>query len=125
MHVDDGTGTNHNMQCEFRPRQELSMQTSARAFNANKWMLCDTEVSITQKLGCFDRVIFPIACFAAGHEIMDVAYRRPLRSVVRPLRNMDSTLPWHDMRRIWNERVPAIIWQTASKSWSAICLRRH
>ena len=67
MHVDDGTGTNHNMQCECRARQELSMQASARAFNANKWILCDTEVSIAQKLGYFDRVISTVACFAAGH----------------------------------------------------------
>ena len=36
---------------------------------------------------------------------MDVAYRRLLRSVVGPPRNMDWTLPWHEDLHIWNERV--------------------
>ena len=73
-----------------------------RAFNANRWILCDPKVSIAQKLEYFDRVISPKACFAAGHRTiyrsdlrsMDVAYRRFLRSVVGPPRNMDGALPW-------------------------------
>ena len=86
-----------------------------------------------QKLEYFDRVISPIACFAAGHRTiyrndlrsMDVAYRRLLRSVVRPPRNMDWALPWHEIIHIWNERVRAFTSQTGSKSWSEMCLRRH
>ena len=112
---------------------ECGLQAAARAFNANRWILCDPKVSIAQKLEYFDRVISPIACFAAGHRTiyrndlrsMDVAYRRLLRSVVGPPRNMDWALPWHEILHIWNERVRAFTSQTGSKSWSEICLRHH
>ena len=112
---------------------ECRLQAAARAFNANRWILCDSKVSIAQKLEYFDRVISPIACFAAGHRTiyrndlrsMDVAYRRLLRSVVGPPRNMDWALPWHEILHIWNERVRAFTSQTGSKSWSEICLRHH
>ena len=105
---------------------ECRLQAAARAFNANRWILCDPKVAIAKKLEYFDRVISPIACFAAGHRTvyrndlrsMDVAYRRLLRSVVGPPRNMDWTLPWHEILHIWNERVGAFTSQTASKPWS-------
>ena len=45
---------------------------------------------------------------------MDVAYRRLLRSVVGPPRNMDWTLPWHEVLQIWNERVRVFTWQAGS-----------
>ena len=56
---------------------------------------------------------------------MDVAYRRLLRSVVGPPRNMDWTLPWQEALRIWDERVQVFTLQAASKSWSELCLRHH
>ena len=76
---------------------ECRLQAAAKTFNANRWILCDPKVSIAQKIEYFDRIISPIACFAAGHRTvyrndlhkMDVAYRRLLRSVVGPPRNMD------------------------------------
>ena len=46
---------------------ECRLQATARAFNANRWVLCSPKVSLAQKLEYFDRVISPIACFAAGH----------------------------------------------------------
>ena len=54
-----------------------------------------------QTVQYFDRVISPIARVAAGHRTVywndlhniNVAYRRLLRSVVGPARNMDWTLP--------------------------------
>ena len=63
---------------------ECRLQAAAKAFNAHRWILCDPKVSMSQKLEYFDRVISPIACFAAGHRTiyrndlrsMDVAYRR-------------------------------------------------
>ena len=33
--------------------------------------------------------------------------------------------PWHEIFHIWNERVRGFTSQTASKSWSEICLRHH
>ena len=108
---------------------ECRLQAAAKAFNTNRWILCDPKVSIEY----FDRVISPIACFAARprtvyrndlHKI-DVAYRKLLRSVVGPPRNMDWTLPWHDVLHIRNERVRVFTLQAASKSWSELCLRHH
>ena len=112
---------------------ECRLQAAAKAFNANRWILCDPKVSIAQKIEFFDRVISPIACFAAGHRTvyrndlhkMDVAYRRLLRSVVGPPLNMDWTLPWHEVLHIWNERVRVFTLQAASKTWSELCLRHH
>ena len=121
MHVDDIPTTTCDVECR--------LQAAARAFNANRWILCDPKVSIAQKLEYFDRVISPKACFAAGHRTiyrsdlrsMDVAYRRFLRSVVGPPRNMDGALPWHKIFHIWNEGVRAFTSQTGSKSRSEIC----
>ena len=108
---------------------ECRLQAAARAFNANRWILCDPKVTIAHKLEYFDRVISPIACFAAGHRTvyrndlcsMDIAYRRLLRSVVGPPRNMDWTLPWHEILHIWNERLcplgPAIVLQISHERW--------
>ena len=112
---------------------ECRLQAAAKAFNANRWILCDPKVSIAQKIEYFDRVVSPIACFAAGHRTvyrndlhkMDVAYRRLLRSVVGPPRNMDWTLPWHEVLHIWNDRVRVFTWQAASITWSELCLRHH
>ena len=112
---------------------ECRLQAAAKTFNANKWILCDPKVSIALKIEYFDRVITPIACLAAGHRTvyrndvhkMDVAYRRLLRSVVGPPRNMDWTLPWQEILHIWNERVRVFTWQAASKTWSENCLRHH
>ena len=57
---------------------ECRLQAAARVFNANKWILCDAKVAIAQRLEYFDRVISPIACFAAGHRAV---YRNDLRSM--------------------------------------------
>ena len=105
---------------------ECRLQAAARAFNANRWIVCDPKVAIAHVLEYFDRVISPIACFAAGHRTvyrndlrsMDVAYRRLLRSVVGPPRNMGWTLPWHEILHTWNERLcplgPTIVRRTGS-----------
>ena len=45
---------------------ECRLQAAARAFNANRWVLCDPKVAIAQKL----------ECFAVGHRTV---YRNDLR----------------------------------------------
>lgn len=60
MHVDDGTGTHHNMRCY------MSTAAAAGTFNANRWSPCEPKISIAQTLKYFDRVISHIACCAAG-----------------------------------------------------------
>ena len=77
---------------------KLRLKFFNAVFGPNRWILCDPKVSIAQKIEYFDRVISPIACFAAAHRPvyrndlhkMDVAYRRLLRSVVGPPRNIDG-----------------------------------
>ena len=108
---------------DCRRRQELSMQTGGSFLTRKFRLLRNSNILI----------VSPIVCFAAGHRTIyrndlrsvDVAYRRLLRSVVGPPRNMDWTLPWHEILHIWNERVRAFTPQTGSKSWSEMCLRHH
>ena len=76
MHVDDGTGTNHNMlSVDYRPRQELLMQTGGSSVTRKLRLLRNWNILIVS--------ISSIACFAGHRTIyrndlrsMDVAYRR-------------------------------------------------
>ena len=126
------TSTVQTTTCDVECRLRAAA-AAVKTFNASKWILCDPKDSISQKIEYFDRVFSPIACLAAGHRTvyrndlnkMDVAYRRLLRSMVGPPRNMYWTLPWHEILDICNERVRAFTLQAASKSWSELCLRHH
>ena len=40
------------------------LQAASRAFHANKWILCDKNVSILHRLQYFDKVVSPVACFS-------------------------------------------------------------
>ena len=68
------------------------LQSALGIFNANRWILRDSRITISKKLEYFDCVISPVACYAAGHRSMykqdlhhfDVLQRRLLRSVVGP-----------------------------------------
>ena len=105
------------------------LQAASRAFNANRWILCDSRIAISRRLGYFDCVISPVACYAAGHgniykqdlHRFDVLQRRFLRSVVGPPRNVDWTQPWHEILHHWNGRIQ----QLKCKPWSEMCLQHH
>ena len=43
------------------------LQNAVRAFQANKWILCDKNVSIALRLKFFDAMVTSVVCFAAGH----------------------------------------------------------
>ena len=43
------------------------LQDASRAFQANKWILCDKNVSIALRLKVFDAIVTSVVCFAAGH----------------------------------------------------------
>ena len=45
------------------------LQTGARAFHVNTWVLCDKMVSMAFHPECFDAMLTPAVCFAAGHRI--------------------------------------------------------
>ena len=71
---------------------EYHLQAASKAFFANRNIFCNKTVSLVKRLQFFDKIVTPVACFAAGHrkiyktdlETMDVHFRRLLRSVVGP-----------------------------------------
>ena len=81
-----------NNKGSHRPDLEYHLQAASRAFFANRNILCNKAVSLRKRLHFFDKIITPVACFAAGHrkiyktdlDTMDVNFRRLLRSVVGP-----------------------------------------
>ena len=62
------------------------------------------------RLKYFDAVVSPVGVFGPGHRIvqqkglhqLDVACRKFLRAVVRPLSNLWSH-PWHEIFHDWND----------------------
>ena len=109
------------------------LQSASKIFNANRWILCDIPVASAKRLEYLDCVISPVACYAAGHKSIyqnhlhrfDVLQRHFLRSVVGPPRNIDWTLPWHEIRHQWNGRIQRFMGQSRCKPWSEMCLRHH
>ena len=91
---------------------ECRLQAAARAFNANKWILCDPKVSIAQKLEYFDRVISPIACIAAGHRTI---YRNDLRSTWM-LHIVGFSDQWWGLLAIWTGHYHGIKFSTSGMS---------
>ena len=43
------------------------LQNASRAFQANKWILCDKNASIALRLKFFDAMVTSVVCFAARH----------------------------------------------------------
>ena len=49
---------------------QYHLQQAAKASHANKWILEDRMVPISQSLHYFDSVVSSVACFAGGHRTM-------------------------------------------------------
>ena len=109
------------------------LQAAARAFHSNKWIFLDKNVSINSKLKLFEATVTPIACFAAGHRsirqhdlhILDVEFRRLVRSVVGPPSGVCWSSPWHEILHEWNARVQQILEYRQHKSWGQTALCHH
>ena len=109
------------------------LQAAARAFHSNKWIFLDKNISINSKLKFFEATVTPIACFAAGHRsirqrdlhILDVEFRRLVRSVVGPPFGVCWSSPWHEILHEWNARVQQILQHTHHKSWGQTALCHH
>ena len=77
--------------------------------------------------------VTPIACFAAGHRsirqhdlhILDVEFRRLVRSVVGPPSGVCWSSPWHEILHEWNARVQQILEYRQHKSWGQTALCHH
>ena len=78
---------------------------AGRAFSADKHILCDQTVRVTDRFGFFDAVVTPVALCGAGHrpnhkrhfQTMDCAFRKPLRQRIRPRVSVVWTPPWRDI----------------------------
>ena len=81
----------------------------------------------------FEATVTPIACFAAGHRsirqhdlhILDVEFRRLVRSVVGPPSGVCWSSPWHEILYEWNARVQQILEYRQHKSWGQTALCHH
>ena len=97
--------------------QTQTLQAAARVFHSNKWIFLEKNISINSKLKLFEATVTPIACFTAGHRsirqhdfhILDVEFRRLVRSVVGNPSGVCWSSPWHEILHEWNARVQQIL----------------
>ena len=88
------------------------LQAASGAFHANKWILCDKNVSVLHRLRYFEKVVSPVACFGASQRAihkndlakLDVEYRRLMRMVVGPPADANWASPWHEILYGWNNK---------------------
>ena len=112
---------------------QFHLQQAAKAYHANKWILEDRRVPISQRLRYFDSVVSSVACFAGGHRTMykehiqslDLHFRKLCRSIVGPPPHIDWTLEWHEILHVWNERVAHFVDIAKIQSWSRICCGKY
>ena len=108
---------------------QFHLQQAAKAYHANKWILEDRTVPISQRLRYFDAVVSSVACFAGGHrtiykehiQTLDLHFRKFCRSIVGPPPHIDWTLEWHEVSHTWNERAAHFVGIAKIQSWSRIC----
>ena len=107
---------------------KFHLQQAAKAYHANKWILEDRRVPISQHLHHFEAVVSSVACFAGGlrtiykeHiQSLDLHFRK-CRSIVGPPPHIDWTLEWHEILQTWNERAARFVGIAKIQSWSRIC----
>ena len=75
---------------------QFHLQHMAKAYNANKWILEDRTVPISQHLRYFNAVVSSVACVAGRHTIykehiqtLDLHFRKFCRSIVGPPPHID------------------------------------
>ena len=109
-----------------------AIYVSSRAFFANKDVLYDRNIFLTQRLRFFDAVVTPVACLVGHRAIFqadirqyDVAFSKFLRGIVGPPAGIDWNMPWHQILHQWN--VKALHhWEALSHpTWGEVCLRSH
>ena len=109
------------------------MQGAAKAFYANRRILCDKRASIAQRLKLFNSVVTTVACFAAEHRpmyvedlrAMDIEFRRLVRQIVGPPPQVDWESPWHDILHLWNERARSFVANAGIRTWAEQCVHQY
>ena len=108
---------------------QYHLQQAAQSYHANKWILEDRRVPISQRLRYFGAVVSSAACFAGGHrtiyqehiQTLELHFREFCRSIVGPPPYIDWTLEWHEILHAWNERAAHSVGVAKIQSWSGIC----
>ena len=98
-----------------------------KIFNANRWILTlasplQRGLSVSYRRLLVTQQDIEVS---TNFHRFDVLQRRFLRSVVGPPRNIDWTLPWHEILLQGNGRIQRFMGQSGCKPWSEICLRHH
>ena len=112
---------------------DFRLQAASKAFYANKWILCDENVSLKSRIKFFDSVVTSVVRFGAGQRKLykselrklDVHCRKLLRQVVGPPGNIDWTQPWHSILHQWNQRVVEQMQLNGSEFWSNRCMLEY
>ena len=79
------------------------LQNASRAFQANRWILCDKNVSIALRLKFFDAMVTSVVCFAAGHRKVYVGELRKVDvRMVGPPPDANWNGPWHEVLHEWH-----------------------
>ena len=109
-------------------QQEMNyrLQNASRAFQANRWILCDKNVSLALRLKFFDAMVTSVVCFAAGHRKvyvgelrkLDVHCRKLLRRMVGPPPDANWNGPWHEVLHEWHIRIKQQVECNGFKLWS-------
>ena len=88
------------------------------AFQANKWILCDKNVSIALRFNFFDAMVTSVVCFAAGHRKVYLGELRQLDAHCRRLLRRMVGPPWHDILHEWHIRIEQQLEFNGFKLWS-------
>ena len=102
------------------------LQNAARAFQANKWILCDKNVSIALWWKFLYAMVTSVVCFAVGHRKvylgelrkLDAHCRKLLRLMVGRPPDINWNGPWHDILHEWDIRIAQQLECNGFKKWS-------
>ena len=91
---------------------DFRLPATSKAFYANKWILCDKNVSLNSRIKFFDSVVTSVVRFGADQRKLykselctAVNLCKFLRQVVGPPGGIDWTQPWHSILHQRNQRV--------------------
>ena len=105
---------------------QVRLQATLRAFYANKWILCDKNVSLNSRINFLVSVVTSVVRFGAGQRKLykselrklDVHCRKLLHQVVGPPGSIDWTQPWHSILHQWTQRVVEQMHLNGFELWS-------
>ena len=104
------------------------LQNASRAFQANRWILCDKNVSIALRLKFFDAIWLLQLCvlqlvtgkcnYVGELRKLDVHCRKLLRRMVGPPPDANWNGFWHEVLHEWHIRIEQQLECNGFKLWS-------